>query len=266
MYRMKISILFTVLTFLECVASAQISTCGVQNSQTCVTQSVRIVQVPQGLVDGHNRMFTLARTPTDSHTVRVTNNGTTEPAQAYTVTGQTLTFSESTVPKQGDVLRVEYLADPSLTPRSMNVPTPTPDTGTIRRDALVRALSLDVAANNKPSTAPSTQVPISPNRMSSRALDALARRLSESPAIVKPGALDNDADSLVGVEGLGDQTSGSQFATLLQTPRSQSARTTKKASEANSVAPRREFRSIQMLSRQLNESTGTSSPSKRSAQ
>lgn len=265
MYKVTTSILFGALTSLTWVALAQTSTCGVQNSQTCVTQSVRIIQVPQGLVDGHNRTFALARTPTDSHTVHVTINGIPQPSQAYTATGTTLTFSASMVPKQGDVLRVDYLADPSSAIRSMDLPRPAPNTGTVRRDALVRALSLDVAANNKRSAAPEL-LELSPGQTSTRALDSLARRLGKSSAITKSGTLDDGADSLIGIDGLGDQTSASQFATLLQIGRSESASPANKRRDIDSVAPRREFRSIQMLSRQLNESTRSSSSSKRSVE
>jgi hypothetical protein len=67
-------------------------------------------EVPSGLIDGVNAVFTLAHTPIPGSEHLFKNGIRMHPGVGndYTISGATITFDASNVPQVGDILLVDY--------------------------------------------------------------------------------------------------------------------------------------------------------------
>ena len=66
-------------------------------------------EVPAGIVNGLNQIFTLANVPSPISSVEVYHNGILmEQGLDYTISGGVITFSPATVPQVGDIVLVNY--------------------------------------------------------------------------------------------------------------------------------------------------------------
>jgi hypothetical protein len=66
-------------------------------------------EVPSGIVNGLNQIFTLANVPSPISSVEVYHNGILmEQLLDYTISGGVITFSPSTIPQVGDIVLVNY--------------------------------------------------------------------------------------------------------------------------------------------------------------
>jgi hypothetical protein len=72
-------------------------------------------EVPSGIINGLNQIFTVANTPSPTSSVEVYHNGILmEQGVDYTISGATFTFSPADVPQVGDIVLVNYrYANPS---------------------------------------------------------------------------------------------------------------------------------------------------------
>jgi len=66
-------------------------------------------EVPSGIINGLNQIFTVANTPSPTSSVEVYHNGILmEQGVDYTISGATFTFSPADVPQVGDIVLVNY--------------------------------------------------------------------------------------------------------------------------------------------------------------
>lgn len=72
-------------------------------------------EVPSGIINGLNQIFTVANTPSPTTSVEVYHNGILmEQGLDYTIAGATVTFNPASVPQVGDIVLVNYrYANPS---------------------------------------------------------------------------------------------------------------------------------------------------------
>jgi hypothetical protein len=72
-------------------------------------------EVPSGIINGLNQIFTVANTPSPTSSVEVYHNGILmEQGLDYTIAGGTITFASVSVPQVGDIVLVNYrYANPS---------------------------------------------------------------------------------------------------------------------------------------------------------
>ena len=105
------------------------------SSGPCGGASV-IGETAAGAINGVNRTFTLASTPTTTQVVQAFVNGVLMTAgQDYTLSGNTLTFGVASVPNSGDFVRVYYT--PAQQARSVRIDNPyESDVRRITREAL----------------------------------------------------------------------------------------------------------------------------------
>jgi hypothetical protein len=72
-------------------------------------------EVPSGIINGLNQIFTVANTPSPTTSVEVYHNGILmEQGLDYTISGGTITFAPVSIPQVGDIVLVNYrYANPS---------------------------------------------------------------------------------------------------------------------------------------------------------
>ena len=76
-------------------------------------------EIPQGALDGFNRVFTLSQTPQPASSLQVFRNGLLQKAGLdYVLNGNVITFDAAAVPQAGDILQCSYRVPAGSAPPS----------------------------------------------------------------------------------------------------------------------------------------------------
>lgn len=282
----------------QSVVIAGLSSCGVTlagaatfcnsvaTSSSCLPGTKDVLEVPIGVVDGHNGTFTLSAGPLPGNPVRVFDNGVEEDVHEYQVKGRSLTFVPTSIPQPGDVIDVFYAKQvPSISqPGAATVASQASDE--ITRQLVHQEVKKEIAqVLQVDGTAPSASIQLSPSAQRGsrlpaitmarhsegndpiqmieepRSISMLAQLLRSTQSTSRPG--DGEITrkhmrdvSVDGVEGLGDSDVSNPFDYLTPSQNSELDELLGKpeANERSVETERRpsKFSSMRMLANRLN--------------